>query len=597
MHFGGDQHYYETRMKQEHAHVICLRCGKVEEFYGEPLQKLRRQVETHFGFQVLIRAHRGGRLLRALPGAAGCRSSRSLRPTPAPRLPVRKRNKRWRMMPHDGTRFRTEHRTATLVVVNPNGQPLAGLAGSAAVHASAGTPDNHLVLRDNRASRNHARIVCENGEYYRGGPQAAATASTSTASASRGSSWHHADRIEFGFHGLLHTGVHARGARNPDAVEQPRRHPAGGRRAPAPGTWPSCAPWWRWPARSRTRFRPTTCWRRWWTRRWPSPAPNAVSCCCDSGDELDLAVARDRKGQRACRQRPAGAHRGVIDRALTQRRELLSMNFDPRGVRESDRTRSVADLELRSVVCVPLVRVRGNSSEDTQHDLDGQSDTVGVLYLDSRVGAADLSTGNRELLQTLAIEASTILENARLLEEERAKQRMEEELNVAREIQASLLPRSLPVDGWFRAAGSSMPSHQVGGDYFDVKQLATGPVVAVVADVSGKGVSSALLAALLQGAFLLASESLEMDQMMSRVNLFLHERTEGEKYATVFYCTVERGGRLRLGERGPSDAAAVADEWRYPAVGEHRLSGRAASGGQLHGGNSATGTGRQTPRV
>jgi Fur family ferric uptake transcriptional regulator len=54
MHYGGDQHYYETRLKQEHAHIICLRCGKVEEFFGEPLQKLRRQVESHFGFEILI---------------------------------------------------------------------------------------------------------------------------------------------------------------------------------------------------------------------------------------------------------------------------------------------------------------------------------------------------------------------------------------------------------------------------------------------------------------------------------------------------------------------------------------------------------------
>jgi len=54
MHFDGDQHYYETRMKQEHAHVVCLRCGKVEEFFGEPLQRLRRQVEAHFGFQILV---------------------------------------------------------------------------------------------------------------------------------------------------------------------------------------------------------------------------------------------------------------------------------------------------------------------------------------------------------------------------------------------------------------------------------------------------------------------------------------------------------------------------------------------------------------
>src|SRR5580700_5614101 len=61
MHQAGEQHYYETRRKQEHAHVICLACGKVEEFFGEPLQRLRRQIEAHFGFQiVLARTEVGG---------------------------------------------------------------------------------------------------------------------------------------------------------------------------------------------------------------------------------------------------------------------------------------------------------------------------------------------------------------------------------------------------------------------------------------------------------------------------------------------------------------------------------------------------------
>jgi len=67
----------------------------------------------------------------------------------------------------------------------------------------------------------------------------------------------------------------------------------------------------------------------------------------------------------------------------------------------------------------------------------------------------------------------------------------------------------------------------------------------VVADVSGKGVSSALLASLLQGAFLTASD--EADQMVKqvqRISRFLNERTEGGKYATIFYCLLDRGGRL-----------------------------------------------------
>jgi sigma-B regulation protein RsbU (phosphoserine phosphatase) len=128
---------------------------------------------------------------------------------------------------------------------------------------------------------------------------------------------------------------------------------------------------------------------------------------------------------------------------------------------------------------------------------------------------------------------------------------MEEELSIAREIQTSLLPRRLPSEGWFRVAGSSIPSHEVGGDCFDVRQLSPNAWSLVVTDVSGKGVSSALLAALLQGSFLLASDSeTDIEQMMSRINLFLNERTEGEKYATVFYCTVSHDGLLRWANAG-----------------------------------------------
>ena len=61
MHVDGDQHYYETRLKQEHAHLVCLRCGKVEEFFGEPLQKMRKQIETNLGFQIVsARTEMGG---------------------------------------------------------------------------------------------------------------------------------------------------------------------------------------------------------------------------------------------------------------------------------------------------------------------------------------------------------------------------------------------------------------------------------------------------------------------------------------------------------------------------------------------------------
>lgn len=61
MHVSGEQHYYETRLKQEHAHIICLRCGRVEEFFGEPLQQMREQIQKQFGFDIVVtRSEVGG---------------------------------------------------------------------------------------------------------------------------------------------------------------------------------------------------------------------------------------------------------------------------------------------------------------------------------------------------------------------------------------------------------------------------------------------------------------------------------------------------------------------------------------------------------
>ena len=265
-------------------------------------------------------------------------------------------------------------------------------------------------------------------------------------------------------------------------------------------------------------------------------------------DQLEVRVARDKRGI-PLGPSDLGVPRSLIHRALRTRRDLLSMSFDPLGADGIRPEMSVADLELRSVVCVPLVQVRTGSLQDTV--ATSIHNTVGVLYMDSRESAADLSAGNREILQTLALEASAIIENARLLEEERAKRHMEEELNVARTIQTGLLPSELPSQGWFRAVGSSIASRQVGGDYFDVRRVNPDLYACLIADVSGKGVSAALLAALLQGAFAFASEgTLQIEDVMSRVNRFLIERARGEKYATVVYCTIDRGGELRWSNAG-----------------------------------------------
>src|SRR6185503_8988001 len=94
-------------------------------------------------------------------------------------------------------------------------------------------------------------------------------------------------------------------------------------------------------------------------------------------------------------------------------------------------------------------------------------------------------------------------------------------------------------------------SLQVGGDYFDVLKVNDNCWAVAVADVSGKGVSSALLACYLQGALSAASQSANtISQTMELINRFLGERAEAGKYATVFHCTLEDDGRLRYVNAG-----------------------------------------------
>jgi serine phosphatase RsbU (regulator of sigma subunit) len=431
---------------------------------------------------------------------------------------------------------------ASLLVQNPSGNrnkvaidPIPFVMGRQA--------DNNLVLRDNRASRVHARIVLDQNEYVIEDLNSRHGVFVNGQRIQERHTLADSDRIDFGFQDsyklTFHTEQHLNRIldRLPSDVLQP------------PG-----------PRGGLTKLRALVeVAHALQTSMTPTDVLGAVVDAaltltgCErgflllrKGDDLETSVARNHAG----RPLPASdltVPMSVINRALRSRRELLSMDFNP--LDEHRPSMSVADLELRSVVCVPLIRIRTGGSGETL--AASVNDTVGLLYMDSRLNPADLSSGNREILQTLALEASTILENARLLQEEREKQRFEEELSIARDIQRGLLPSQLPTTGWFRVAGSSIASREVGGDYFDVRQVSPSAWAVAIADVSGKGVSSALLAALLQGAFLLATDAPgSIEEMMRRVNQFLNERTRGEKYASLFFGVLRQDGSFRYANAG-----------------------------------------------
>jgi phosphoserine phosphatase RsbU/P len=399
---------------------------------------------------------------------------------------------------------------------------------------------SHLVLRDARISRSHARILAEVGEYFIedldsrngvfiNGDRVQRRKLTSS------------DRIEFGVpdsYSLIFTSADS-------AVQRLAERFASA------------------PAGQLARLRSVVELAR--TLETSFSTNNVLAALVDTaltvtgaergflllrkGEELEFRIARDNRGAELSAD-DLRVPRGLIHRALTRRRELLAMTFSPESADPDEATRTIADLELRSVVCVPLVKLGAFVSDQTV-GISPDAETAGLLYMDSRAGGADLSSGNRELLQTLALEASTILENARLLEGERSRLRIEEELRIARTIQESLLPRKLPSTGWLRAAGHSVPSHQVGGDYFDLHPTGASTWALINADVSGKGVSSALLASLIQGVFLASSHAgVPLELAMARLNRFFLERTEGEKYATIFYGTIEESGVLRYVNAG-----------------------------------------------
>ena len=165
-----------------------------------------------------------------------------------------------------------------------------------------------------------------------------------------------------------------------------------------------------------------------------------------------------------------------------------------------------------------------------------QDETKGVLAIGPKISGAAFDESDLEFLKTLGNQAMTTLENARLFEETLEKQRMEEELNLARNIQKGLLPSELPKLDNYQIAALNISSRQVGGDYFDVIQISEDLYGIAIADVSGKGAGAALLMANLQASMqALVKTDIEMGEMVARINNLIHQNTDLDKFITFFY--------------------------------------------------------------
>jgi serine phosphatase RsbU (regulator of sigma subunit) len=240
--------------------------------------------------------------------------------------------------------------------------------------------------------------------------------------------------------------------------------------------------------------------------------------------------------------------RTVVERVAASGQEEVILEDQMTG-RTAQETRIIR-AEVRGIVAVPLQKLpvsetRGETIQIRAPEL------LGVIYLDTRSHPTAVTGLDRQVLQTLAVEGATVIENARLLRIAHEQERIQHEMFLARNIQQGLLPRRFPTCDYFQVCATTMPTEDVGGDYYDVVHLPDERYGFIVADVSGKGLPAALLAANLQGAFAaVAAGDPDLALLFQRVNDFLCERTPPEMFATILYGVLDRFGRFQFVNAG-----------------------------------------------
>lgn len=188
--------------------------------------------------------------------------------------------------------------------------------------------------------------------------------------------------------------------------------------------------------------------------------------------------------------------------------------------------------------------------------LVSQGELVGLLNLGPRLSQQDYSTDDRRLLDNLATQAAPALRVAQLVREQqaqaRARERVDQELRVARLIQQTLLPRDLPaLPGW-QLAAYYQPARAVGGDFYDFLYFDDGRLGIVIGDVTDKGVPAALVMATTRSILRSAAHSeLPPGAVLERTNDLLHLDIPPKMFVTCLYAILDPStGRLTYANAG-----------------------------------------------
>ena len=233
---------------------------------------------------------------------------------------------------------------------------------------------------------------------------------------------------------------------------------------------------------------------------------------------------------------PLMLSRSLIEKVARGRKAILSA--DAVGDSRLNMNESILSCHIRSVMCAPIGR--------------GDGEVLGVLQVDSQQLSDSFVPDDLEVLASLAEQAARAIEQALAHEDRVRREKLRRDLDVARQVQQGMLPKHPPEVPGYDIFDFYSPARQVGGDYFDYVPLPDGRMVAVLADVSGKGVSAALVMASLASkvALAVATES-DMSQAVARINAgFCSNSWEG-RFATAIVCAIDpRSQRATLVNAG-----------------------------------------------
>lgn len=256
----------------------------------------------------------------------------------------------------------------------------------------------------------------------------------------------------------------------------------------------------------------------------------------NSDRELILSAACTSQGERLTSA--ATISNSILNEAAESASEFMVTDTALAG--ELASRQSIVAHDLRTVVAIPLRRAHETKLQQ------GDDKVLGVLYLDSKLASGSITGVSHDILGVIAREAAALVESTHLAQLEEEGRRYQQELNIAAGIQQRLMTVTIPEIEYATLSAKNIPCADIGGDFYDVITNEDG-LTLVVTDVSGKGISAALLASILQGMiYSQIIARVPLAEITASANRFLCQRVLGEKYATVVIARITPEGDVEL---------------------------------------------------